>query len=385
MRFTPEASWVDKVHTPAWVIDEARILQQLNDLQHRLIGTNTNLLFPLKAFTQRDMLKKMAPHLSGFAASSVFETRLAHSLIQDQQTLHFTSPGMRPDEEAFLVETADYLSGNSLGQLARLRDKPNPHASIGLRINPQQSFVEDPRYDPCGAHSKLGVPIDQLANHPQLARQIDGLHFHNHCESYNFRPLLQTVEHMIQTIPDLVDRVSWINLGGGYVYDEADDQSCFEQALELLQRPQQPQLFIEPGYGIVGDAACLISTVVDRFHNGQHDIAVLDTSVNHQPEILEYGYTPEIAEASPTGKHTTLLSGSTCLAGDAFGFHTFDQPLDIGSRITFLYAGAYSMVKAHTFNGLNLPTVYTIDATENLSCIQEHRYEDYLTKHGAKP
>ena len=53
-----------------------------------------------------------------------------------------------------------------------------------------------------------------------------------------------------------------------------------------------------------------------------------------------------------------MLAGSTCLAGDLFGIYRFAEPLAIGSRVLFPAMGAYSLVKAHMFNGQPLPNIY---------------------------
>ena len=44
-------------------------------------------------------------------------------------------------------------------------------ASTGLRVNPELSFVKDARYDPCRAHSKLGVPIRGGRHDPRRRRR----------------------------------------------------------------------------------------------------------------------------------------------------------------------------------------------------------------------
>ena len=50
-------------------------------------------------------------------------------------------------------------------------------------------------------------------------------------------------------------------------------------------------------------------------------------------------------------------AGSTCLAGDIFGTYKLPVALEVGQRVVFEEAGAYSLAKAHRFNGVNLPQV----------------------------
>jgi carboxynorspermidine decarboxylase len=104
----------------------------------------------------------MAPFVDGFSVSSLFEAKIARNAIGDNGTIHIVTPGYKPDEMVAVAENANYISFNSLSQWARFSRRASEQASCGLRINPQLSFVEDKRYNPCRKHSKLGVPLTQL-------------------------------------------------------------------------------------------------------------------------------------------------------------------------------------------------------------------------------
>ena len=78
------------------------------------------------------------------------------------------------------------------------------------------------------------------------------------------------------------------------------------------------------------------------------------------PEVFEYQFRPDVLGHSDAGAYEYVLAGISCLAGDVFGEYRFDEPLRIGSRIVFADAGAYTIVKANTFNGIPLPTVYEL-------------------------
>jgi carboxynorspermidine decarboxylase len=77
-----------------------------------------------------------------------------------------------------------------------------------------------------------------------------------------------------------------------------------------------------------------------------------------------------------------LLAGCSCLAGDLFGVYSFDEPLDIGSRVVFRNAGAYSIVKANMFNGINLPNIYLLKEKGELVLVKQFTYEDFASRCG---
>jgi carboxynorspermidine decarboxylase len=77
-----------------------------------------------------------------------------------------------------------------------------------------------------------------------------------------------------------------------------------------------------------------------------------------------------------------LLAGASCLAGDLFGDYDFDTPLQIGRRVVFEGAGAYSVVKAHQFNGINLPNIYLYGCDGRVDLIKTFDYSDFVSRSG---
>jgi len=91
--------------------------------------------------------------------------------------LHLTTPGLRPDEWNELSPLLSHISFNSLSQYQRFLAIGINSTSIGLRVNPKLSFLNDNRFDPCRPHSKLGVDIDELWQTNDL-KNIKGLQLH---------------------------------------------------------------------------------------------------------------------------------------------------------------------------------------------------------------
>jgi len=134
----------------------------------------------------------------------------------------------------------------------------------------------------------------------------------------------------------------------------------------MLRSMAIQDIYIEPGASLVRDGGVFVASVVDFVDTDGQSVAVLDTSVNHMPEVFEYCDLPDIEpdvighrDDLPAGEgFGYVLAGSTCLAGDLFGSYRFAEPLAIGSRVVFPAMGAYSLVKAHMFNGQPLPNIY---------------------------
>lgn len=167
------------------------------------------------------------------------------------------------------------------------------------------------------------------------------------------------------------------------MFRESADIEPLRQAVEILRNDGYTRIIIEPGAAFVRDAGYIVSTVLDTFDSSGVEVAVLDTTINHMPEVFEYQFEPEVLDYQPEGQHRYILAGRSCLAGDIFGDYTFDQPLKIGDRVTFIEMGAYTQPKAHTFNGINLPDVYAYTKAGSLSLIASMTYENFAARNGA--
>lgn len=365
--------------TPAFVYDEAVIINKLAALSDVRNNSGCKILYSIKAAPLSGLLHTIAEYVDGFSASSLFECQIAREIIRGNGSIHITSPGLREDDVKSIVDTADYISFNSMSQWQQYKGLVNGKLDCGLRLNPEKSFARDERYDPCRKYSKLGVTVSLLAN--ENLEGLQGIHLHNNCESKDFTELEQTLEHVCQFLGSVLEDMQWLNLGGGYFIDDTEQLHKLENIINKLKDKYTLDVFIEPGKGIVGSSGFLLTSVVDIFESGGKQIAVLDTSVNHLPEVFEYQYRPHILQETPEGQYEYRLAGCSCLSGDLFGDYRFDQALEIGSRITFKNVGAYMLVKANMFNGINLPTVNILKSDETLVMEKEFTYEDFREKY----
>ncbi len=375
-------NWIEAVPaTPSFVYDERRLAQNLALLESIRTASGCRVLYSIKAFPFMGLLKRMRGLVDGFSVSSLFEARLAREALADAGDLHITTPGLHRHELPEIGELCDYVSFNSLSQLQRLPCLLDGQARVGLRINPQLSFLQDPRYDPCRSHSKLGAPLPQVVESWRAgivtADSISGLHLHTNFSSSLFTPLQASVVHLQRHLPQLVRELEWVNLGGGYLFQQSNDLETLLATVDQIQTDWKARVYLEPGKSVVDDAGLLIASVIDTFESDGKSIAVLDTSVNHLPEVFEYQSRPRLLGERTDGDYATTLAGCTCLSGDLFGEYRFSRPLEIDDRLAFENVGAYSLIKASRFNGHNLPSIHFLGDNGVLTLMKEYDYEDY--------
>jgi carboxynorspermidine decarboxylase len=359
-------SILDLKHTiptsPAFILDEDQLIANLDSLMHLRQAGACKVLYAMKALPLARVLAVLKPYLDGISVSSLFEARLCREIWHDQGSIHLSTPGLRRHEFAELAGLCSHISFNSLPQFDNLHALASGY-SQGLRVNPKLSFVSDERFDPCRPNSKLGIDIKLVAE--KLPDGIAGLHFHNIFASLSIQPLLQCIEHILPLLKQY-KQLKWLNLGGGYLFQEITDLSALMDLLNYLKSEFSIEVFVEPGKAIVGNAAYLMTTVLDKFDSDGKTVLVLDTTVNHHPEVFEYQVSPALMEADTADRSAAvaILAGSSCLAGDLFGEYRFTSLPEVGDRLVFQNIGAYSLIKANRFNGYNLPDIYCIQQGE---------------------
>jgi carboxyaminopropylagmatine decarboxylase len=364
---------LNRVPTPAFVIDEAKLRSNLEILQDIKDRSGTKIFSALKAFSMWEVAELVSEHLDGVSASGLWEARLGFDKYEGEIATY--SPAFKPQELPEIAALSDHIIFNSPDQIARLsptiiglRDA-GEQFELGLRINPLHPEGEVAKYDPCQPHSRLGFPINQLTD--EHIDAIEGLHFHTLCEQ-DFEPLYRTWEAIIPYIEHVVEDLKWINFGGGHHITRSDYQR--DELVEFLYDVQETtgcQTYLEPGEAIALDAGILVGEVLDIFNN-EMPVAITDISATcHMPDVIEAPYRPAMLHEQDDGP-LVRLGGPSCLAGDIIGDYKLPEGLQIGQKIAFLDQAHYSMVKMNSFNGVALPSIWLWNSeTDELRCVKK--------------
>ena len=379
---------------PAYVYSERVLRAAARAAANVAQAAGCRLLYTLKACAILPVLRILGERVDGFACSSAYETRIARLAARPEQSAHAYSPAFSDSEMADILAAADFLSLNSFSQMAKaLRiasDTPDP-ASLGIRINPEIRFADDERYDPCRPHSKLGVPLSDFAERARRsgdARRVEGAHMHSNCESDDLGELARTADALSPAL-DALPNLRWVNLGGGYYMDEDTDAEPLASAVARLKSERGAVVFVEPGTALVQSTGFLVAEALDVFDSGGLDVAVLDASTSHLPEVFEYGFAPRIVRmdddirAAPPAARPTILAGKTCLAGDMFGRYQLRHPVRAGERIAIMDAGSYAHSRAAPFNGAPIPSVFILRENGDFEMVSEYGFADFARRNGA--
>ena len=365
------------IRTPYFLVDEKKLLHNLEILQQLSAETGCRVLLAQKAFSMYNAYPLMRKYLAGTTASGLYEARLGKEEFGGET--HVFSPAYREEELDALLEYADDFIFNSPSQVRKYARKVKAAGKqVGLRINPQCSTQEGHAiYDPCAPGSRLGTTLEQFDE--ALLPLLDGLHFHTLCEQ-DSDALEVTVQAFEQQFGKYLYGMKWLNLGGGHhITREGYDLPRLKRIIRQLAEKYDVQIYLEPGEAVVLNAGYLVTEVLEIVENGIK-VAILDTSAAcHMPDVLEMPYRPPLMDAGDPGEKafTYRLAGPTCLAGDVIGDYSFDKPLKEKKRLIFEDMALYTMVKTNTFNGMPLPSIVYRDAEGACRMIREFSYEDF--------
>ncbi len=368
---------IDQVPTPAYVIDEAKLVNNLEILKSVQERTGCKVLLAQKAFSMYATYPLISQYLAGTTASGLYEAKLGREEFGGE--VHVFAPAFKDADLEEILEIADHIVFNSERQLRKHVDKCRAvGVSVGLRINPECSTQGDHAlYDPCAAGSRFGVRIDQFSE--DLLDLVDGLHFHTLCEQ-NSDDLKTTLDAVEAKFGPYLHRIKWLNMGGGHHVTREDyDLDLLISSIQHMQETYGLEVYIEPGEAIALNAGYLVTEVLDIIENGIETL-VLDASATcHMPDVLEMPYRPPLRHGFEAGEktYTYRLSSNTCLTGDIIGDYSFEKPVEIGDKLYFEDMAIYSFVKNNTFNGIGLPSLVLMDKTGDCRIVKSFGYEDF--------
>ena len=368
------------IPSPCFVLDESLLEQNLSCIDRVRHASGAEIIVALKACAMWSIFPQLAAHSDGATASSLAEARLVFE--EFGSPAHTYAPVYTDREIDDIMQCSSHITFNSLRQFERFGPRAILHGiSCGLRINPGYSPVEVDLYNPCVAGSRLGIPAEQLA---ELPDGVEGLHFHVLCESRpeHLRKALEAVE---ARFGHLLDRVKWLNMGGGHLMTHAD-YDC-DELIDILRdfRSRHPhlRLILEPGSAFTWRTGVLVTTIEDIVMNGGIRTAMLDASFAcHMPDCLEMPYKPAVAGAHDPGEGEVRwrMGGNSCLAGDWCGDWAFDREPKVGDRVVFEDMIHYTMVKTTMFNGVSHPAIAIARKNGTVEIIRSFGYEDFKTR-----
>jgi len=367
------------LNTPYFLINEEKLIANLEKAKQLKQISGAKLLLALKCFSTWGTFATISPYLDGTTSSGPYEVRLGHETFGGET--HAYSVGYSPADIEVVKPLADKIIFNSLSQLETHYDACASSASLGLRINPERSVAGQDLADPARPYSRLGVKKDLLDL--SVLDKVDGFMFHMNCENKDADAFIALLDHISATYARYLNQLKWLSLGGG-IFFTAPDYPIEKLALALkaFSERHNIQLYLEPGEAIITRCADLVVSVIDIVDNVKKTAIVDSATEAHRLDTLIFKEPATVLEASPDGQFSYIIGSCSCLAGDQFCETQFERPLQIGDKLHLLDSAGYTMVKLNWFNGLKMPGVYFKRLDKKIELLAQFGYDDYKSSLG---
>lgn len=372
---------------PCYIIEEDKLRKNLSLIKYISEAAGVEFILAFKAFANWKTFPIFREYISHTTASSLYEAKLAYEEFGTKA--HTYSPAYESETFDEIVKCSSHITFNSLSQFERYHNQARG-VSCGIRINPEYSEIETELYNPCARGSRFGVIANDLPK--KLPNGIEGFHCHCHCESSSYA-LENTLAHIENKFAYWLDKIKWINLGGGHLVTrkDYDVQHLIGLLSNFKRKYPHLQVILEPGSAFAWETGSLYSRVVDIVENKGIKTAILNVSFTcHMPDCLEMPYWPNIEGAKTLSEEDCSgqemlssvyrLGGNSCLSGDVMGYWDFGRPLNIDDIIVFKDMIHYTTVKTNMFNGIHHPSIVLKDLNGNLQLLREYTYFDYKNR-----
>ncbi len=362
----------DGIKTPYYLIDEGRLLKNMEMVRLVRERSGAKSLLALKCFSTWSVFPLMSRYMDGTTSSSLYEARLGHEKFGGET--HAYSVAYPEDEMPRLAKFADKIIFNSASQLERFQAGLDGK-KLGVRVNPGISYSHFDLADPARRYSRLGIA--DLKTLRRILPLVGGLMFHFNCENDDFANLAKSLDHIGEKYGFALKKAEWVSIGGGiYFTKKGYPLEAFCRKLKEFSRKHGVQIYLEPGESSITNSAELVCKVIDVVRNNM-DIAIVDASAEaHMLDLIIYRLSAKIASPGP-GPHRFMIAGRSCLAGDIFGTYGLSRRLRVGDEVRFADVAGYTMVKKNWFNGVPMPSIVVKRLDGSLETIREFSYSDF--------
>jgi diaminopimelate decarboxylase/aspartate kinase len=348
-------------HDCAYVYDLAVVRQAARGLKS--LKSVDRVLYAMKANPNAQILKALAEEGIGFECVSPGEVERVLSTLPkiERSQLLFTPNFAAREEYAWALEAGLQLT---IDNLFVLRSWPElfRDRSIFVRIDTGTGRGHHHHVRTAGAHSKFGVPLNEIDELRTLAAQLQvrvtGLHAHTGSGVFDAASWAETAAvlgNIQQRFPD----VRVIDVGGGLGVPENHEQPGLDLArldtalLGVRQGLPGVSWWIEPGRYLVAAAGVLLARVTQTKIKEPLRYVGVATGMNSLIRPALYGAVHEMVNLTRLDEPATELVnvvGPICESGDFLGHERLMAPSSAGDVVLIANAGAYGRAMSSHYN-----------------------------------
>ncbi|MBU0579678.1 MAG: diaminopimelate decarboxylase [Candidatus Margulisbacteria bacterium] len=315
--------------------------------------------------------------------------------------------------ESEIIEALDYnvnifVVDNvyELELLDRLAKKANKKVDVLFRVIPgieahTHEYIQTGQLD-----SKFGISPDQIIQVLKYSLEkkninFKGLHVHIGSQILEIKPYSVLIEILFDLIKEIKNKLKIepeiLNLGGGLGinYLNKDNAPYPEDLASTIQSTAQfkarenriniPQLAIEPGRSIVGNAGITLYTIgASKEIKGLRKFFFIDGGMadNIRPALYNAEYDAVIAnKVGEKKKELVTIAGKFCESGDILIKDIQIQPPEDKDILAVFGTGAYNYSMASNYNQALKPAMVLVKNKQAKLIVKRQTCDDLIRDH----
>jgi diaminopimelate decarboxylase len=398
--------------TPLYVYDTALIRERARGFKETFdsLGVKAEVAYASKAFTCIAVFQLMKEEGLSLDVVSGGELYTALKAGFPPERIHFNGNNKSEEELMMAIENNigcivvdNFYELQLVNAISQTTEKVT---KVLLRVTPGiEAHTHD--YILTGQEdSKFGFDLGngQARDAMKMAMSYEGiellgLHCHIGSQIFETTGFILAAKKIIEKVAKWKSQYDYdprvINLGGGFGirYTKDDDPippaqyvkemiGAVKQEVERYNL-EMPEIWIEPGRSLVGDAGTSLYTLGSRKEvpNIRKYLAIDGgMSDNIRPALYKAKYEAVIAnKADHPPEETVSIAGKCCESGDML---IWDLPLpqsEAGDTLAVFCTGAYGYSMANNYNRIPRPAVVFVENGEARLAVQRETYEDMVS------
>jgi diaminopimelate decarboxylase len=400
-----------KYGTPLYVLSETSIIEKCKEIRETFLHKyeRTRAAYAAKAFLSLAMCKIIEREGLCLDVVSGGELYTAMKANFPAERIEFNGNNKSVEE---LQMAIDYDIGriivDGLDELKLIEDicrEKGKKTNILYRITPgvksdSHDYIVTGKKD-----SKFGIPLDDEVIFPAIEEAINspyvnfmGFHFHVGSQLHNNESHLKALVVALKLIKDTRDKFDYVtpelNVGGGFgiKYTEEDDKKPYAYFLVPMMEKiekfskeiniKRPEIVIEPGRSIVGEAGITLYTVgTVKDIKGIRKYVSVDGGMtdNIRPALYQAKYEGIAAnKAGEPKSELVTISGKCCESGDILIKDAQVAPLQRGDIFAIFSTGAYNHSMASNYNKNPIPATVLVRDGKSEIIIKRQSYDHMI-------
>ncbi|TDC00818.1 diaminopimelate decarboxylase [Micromonospora fluostatini] len=379
--------------TPFHIYDQQGIVDTYRDMVGAFGTEPYRQYFAVKALPNPAVLSTLLAEGSGLDCASPVELELAERLGAGGDDVVFTSNNTTVAEYEQALKAGAVITFDDRTMLDKAERLPEV---VAFRVAPHGVAARSTLMG-SAAHSKFGVPVDELADTYRQARGRGARRFGIHgriCASEldldrAVRAAVDVVELAARLAADTGIELEYVNIGGGLGIpyrpgEQPIDFRAYAAAILAARRRvfghHRPRVVSEFGRYVTGPHGVLVTRVTNRCRKGQ-DVVGVDASMSALMRPGYYGAYHHISLPFADGRPETLVDvvGSLCENNDKFGIDRL-LPAPVEGDVALVHdTGAHGHAMGFTYNGRLRPAELMLTtAGEVVEIRRAETFDDYL-------